>query len=501
MVAAFPKPILECRNIGKRFGGITALQGVDFDLYPGEVHGVVGSNGAGKSTLMKILAGAFTDYEGEIRLKGQFVELREPQVALRCGIAMVYQEFSGIGQLSVAENLFLGRQPLNRWGLVDWAKMCEKAAEYLAELGLHLDVHRRLDSYPLVVRQMVEIARAVHRGGEILIMDEPTSALSPPEIQRLFRLIDNLKAKGVAIVFISHFLEDVLAICDRITVLREGRRVLTVPRSQATKQALVEAMLGRTGFHLPGEQEESADLPPLSRSPRILQVEGLTVSGAFEDISLAVACGEILGIYGFVGAGHQPLIHALGGAIRPERGTILLDGRPLSPGHPRAAVRQGVVLVTADRTAGLFLRGEIYKNVTIAHLKKAVGSWLTVGKELRVAAPVLQRVGCQPADPFLKASQLSGGNQQKVVFAKWLLGPIRVLLLEEPTRGMDIAAKGEIMQLVKTLASQGAAVVLASTEPELILAHSHRILVMSRGKITAEWSGCRVEKAMLLRAA
>lgn len=501
MVAVSRQSILECRNIGKRFGGITALQGVDFDLYPGEVHGVVGSNGAGKSTLMKILAGAFTDYEGEIRLRGQFVELRDPQVALRSGIAMVYQEFSGIGQLSVAENLFLGHQPLNRWGLVDWVTMREKAEEYLAELGLHLDVQRRLDTYPLVVRQMVEIARAVHRGAEILIMDEPTSALSPPEVERLFKLIDHLKSKGVAIIFISHFLEDVLAICDRITVLREGRRVLTLPRSQATKQALVEAMLGRTGFELTSQHEDAADLPPPSRSPQILQVEGLSLSGAFEDISLAVSGGEILGIYGFVGAGHQQLMHAIGGVIRPDRGRVVIDGKPLPLGKSRAAVRQGVVLVTADRTASLFLRGEIYKNVTIAHLKEAVGTWLTVGKELRVAVPVLQRVGCQPADPFLKAGQLSGGNQQKVVFAKWLLGPIRVLLLEEPTRGMDIAAKGEIMQLVKTLASQGVAVVLASTEPELILAHSHRILVMSRGRITAEWAGCRVEKAVLLRAA
>ncbi|WP_347243918.1 sugar ABC transporter ATP-binding protein [Thermogutta sp.] len=500
MTSITREPVLECRRIGKRFGGIVALENVDFDLYPGEVHGVVGSNGAGKSTLMKILAGALADYDGEISVAGEPVRISSPQTAFHLGIAMVYQEFSGIGQLSVAENLFLGRQPLNRLGLVNWPLMRQKAREYLGELGLQLDVDRRLDAYPLVVRQMVEIARAAHRGARILIMDEPTSALSPPEVERLFELIKRFKQRGVAVVFISHFLEDVLTISDRITVLREGRRVLTLPREELTKHKLVEAMIGR-GVSVGSEREEWADLPPRTLAPPVLIVEKLTLPGIFEDVNLAVAPGEILGLYGFVGAGHQDLVQALGGALAPRSGRIILGGRTLPLGKPQKAVRAGMVLVTADRAAGLFLRGEVYKNVTIAHLRHAVGNWVTFAKELRAVQPVLKQVGCRPADPLLKVEHLSGGNQQKVVFAKWLLGPVRVLLLEEPTRGMDIAAKAEVMQLVEQLAAQGTAVILASTEPELILAHSHRVMVMSRGRVTAEWSGCRVEKGHLLRAA
>lgn len=496
-----PHAILECHAVTKRFGGILALDRVDFDLYPGEVHGLVGSNGAGKSTLMKILAGAIPDYEGTVVFNGQPVILRDPHTALKLGIAMVYQEFSGIGQLSVAENLFLGRQPLTKWGLVDWQAMVRWAEEYLHELGIQLDVSRRLDRYPLVVRQMVEIAKGAYRGASVLILDEPTSALSPPEIERLFELIRRLKARGVAMIFISHFLEDVLQISDRVTVLREGRRVLTLPCGQATKQELVRAMVGQRSEEMAMAEQQTAVLPSPSHSRPVFVVEDLTLPGVFEGINLEVAPGEILGLYGFVGAGHQELVQAMAGAMVPSRGRILFEGQPLSVGQPRVAVRKGVVLVTADRAAGLFMRGEVYKNATMAYLKRAVGEWVTAQREIAVVQPVLERVGCHPPDPWMKAGQLSGGNQQKVVFAKWLLGPVKVLLLEEPTRGMDIAAKEDVMRLVQELAGQGVAVVLASTEPELILRYAHRIVVFSRGRITASWAGETVTKQDLMRAA
>ena len=491
-------PLLECRAIVKRFGGVTALDGVDFDLFPGEVHGLVGSNGAGKSTLMKIFAGALPDFDGAVLLDGRPADLSSPQAALAQGIAMVYQELSGIGPLSVAENLFLGRQPTAFGGRVDWNLMRRAAREYLAELDIQIDVDRRLDRYPLGIRQMVEVARGIHSGARVLILDEPTSALSPPETQRLFELIRRLRQRGVAIVFISHFLEDVLEICDRVTVLRNGRRVATRPRDELNKQDVVRLMLGHADRMDPGGSDRVA-LPPRTATPPVLRATGLSLAGTLAQVSLEVSANECLGLYGYAGAGHCEAVHMLGGALTPTAGAIFLDGRPLAPGDVHEAVRRGVVLVTGDRERGLFLRGEIYKNVTLPHLRRAVGEWLTPGREIIVAREALKRVGCRPAEPWRRAGELSGGNQQKVVIARWTLGPVRVLLLDEPTRGMDVAAKAEVMRLVGEMKRQGAAVVLASAEPELLLAHADRILVFRRGRIAKEWTDALVDKAALMQ--
>ena len=540
-MAATPIPLLlDCRSIGVRFGGVVALEDVDFTLNAGEVHGLVGCNGAGKSTLMKVLAGAVPEYCGEIRLDGQPVRLHSPREALAQRIAMVYQELSGIGALSVAENLFLGRQPTT-WGRVDWSRMNREAAESLAELDIHIDVRRRLDTYPLVIRQMVEIARGLHSGARILILDEPTSALSLPEARRLFELIAKLKARGVAMVFISHFIEDVLAICDRVTILRDGRRLETRPAQELDRATILHQMVGEMRESAADEKTD-ATLPAVSTASPRLTVRGLSHRGLFDDISLDVKPGECLGLYGFVGAGHQELVHALAGALTPDNGEVILS--PLAPGtaasvvgrgaggegHPAitppssplpsrakreethgsqvmkagdvgAAVQRGIVLVAADRAQTLARRAPIAHNATLAHLSRALGSWITRGREHRVCQPLLERVGCRPPNPALRAGALSGGNQQKVVLAKWLLGPIQVLLLEEPTRGMDVHAKAEVMELVAQQKRDGAAVVLASTEPELILAHADRILTFSRGRITREFAGERVTKHDLMHHA
>ncbi len=533
-------PLLDCRAIGVRFGGVVALEDVDFDLRAGEVHGLVGCNGAGKSTLMKVLAGAVPEYHGEIHLAGRPVRLSSPREALAQRIAMVYQELSGIGALSVAENLFLGRQP-TRWGRVDWSRMNREAASSLAELDIHIDVRRRLDSFPLVIRQMVEIARGLHSGARILILDEPTSALSLPEARRLFELIGKLKVRGVAMVFISHFIEDVLAICDRVTILRDGRRLETRPAPELNRAGILHQMVGETRDSAAEEQTE-ATLPAASTASPRLTVRGLSHRGHFDDISLAAKPGECLGLYGFVGAGHQELVHAIAGAITADSGTVLLsplapgtaasvvgrgaggEGQPantaispsapsrsksestektvtLNPGDVPQAVQRGIVLVAADRAQTLARQAPIAHNATLAHLSRALGSWITRGNEHRVCRPLLERVGCRPPNPALRAGALSGGNQQKVVLAKWLLGPIQVLLLEEPTRGMDVHAKAEIMELVAQLKRNGAAVVLASTEPELILVHSDRILTFSRGRITRAFAGERVTKHDLMHHA
>lgn len=493
-------PLLECRGVGKSFGAITALADVDLTIRAGEVHGLVGSNGAGKSTLTKILAGAFDDYRGVVSIGGEIARLNSPQAARRHGIAMVYQELSGVGQLTVAENLFLGRQPVTRWGCIDWRAIRGQAREQLAELNIDLDVDRRLDRFPLVARQMVEIARGLHSGARILILDEPTSALSPPEADRLFDLLAALRRRGVAMIFISHFLEDVLRLCDRVTILKDGRKVSTRAAAEVDKHQIIRAMLGHSGEQAEVGYETAATLPPAVQATPVLQARELSLPGAFERVNLHVAPGECLGLFGFAGAGHQELLHCLAGAIRPAAGQTSIDGRPLKPGSTPAAIRRGVVLVAADRAKTVFRRAEIYKNVTLAHLS-AAGRWLTRAREARVCDPLLKRVGCRPANGAMLAGRLSGGNQQKTVFARWLAGPMRVLLLDEPTRGMDVGAKDEIMALVARLQSQNVAVVLASTEPELLLARASRIVVMSRGRVSREFADCRVDKAGLLRHA
>jgi ribose transport system ATP-binding protein len=494
-------PLLACRAITKHYGGALALDGVDFDVRAGEIHGLVGSNGAGKSTLMKVLAGALPDHNGEICLDGEVVALASPSVAGRLGIAMVYQELSGIGQLSVAENLFLGRQPTAALGRIDWRQMHSEARRQMAELAIEIDVTARLDSCPLVVRQMVEIARGLHSGARILILDEPTSALSPPETRRLFELIGHLRSRGVACVFISHFIEDVLEVCDRVTVLRDGRLVETRSTADVDKHELIHTMLGHG---VEGEEvgyEAAAELPPRSDTPPVFTARGLSRERTFADINLEVAPGECLCLYGFMGAGHQALAHALATATKATGGEVAIEGTRLRLGDPHDAIRRGVVLVTADRAQAVFQNAAIFKNVTLAHLSSTVGGWLTRHREKRAADPVIARVGCQPPDSDLLAGNLSGGNQQKIVMARWLLGPMRVLILEEPTRGMDVGAKDEVMRLVHEAQQNGTAVILATSEPELALAHADRILVMRRGEIVQQFQGQSVDKPALMRHA
>jgi len=494
------RPLLQCRRIGKRFGGVQALAQVDLTLWAGEVHGVVGGNGAGKSTLMKILAGALPDHEGQVLLDGQAVELSSPREALARGIAMVYQELSGVAQLSVAENVCLGRQPGKRWGLVDWPRMRRLARQQLKQLEIDVDVTARLGDFPLGIRQMVEIARGIHSGARVLILDEPTSALSAAETGRLFSLIRRLCADGVAVVFISHFIEDVLEISDRVTILRDGRRIQTNPAADLDKHYVIRTMLQHDLAGAEAGYETAATLGPKPTGPPTLVARGLSAGGAISNASLEVFPGECLGLYGLVGAGHQQLAHALAGAIGLTAGQVLLEGRPLRPGSCHDAVARGVALVTADRAQGLFMRGQLYKSVTLAHLRRAVGQWLTAGREIDAATPVLQRVACHYADPRMAAGELSGGNQQKANLARWMLGPLKVLILDEPTRGMDVGAKDEVMRLVAELKAGGLAVVLASVEPEMHLAHADRIITVSRGRISGELADIEVDKRMLMQS-
>ncbi len=489
--------LLELRRVGKRFGGTVALDSVDFDLYPGEVHGLVGENGAGKSTLMKILSGVHTDHEGEIILRGQPVRIRSIKDALSKGIGMIYQELSVIRTLTVAENIFMGDSPLTPVGTVDWRRMYRTADEHMRALGLNLNVRSKVGSFTVATQQMVEIARVIFSGADIIILDEPTSALSHGEMQRLFGFIRNLKSQGKGLVFISHFLEDVLAISDRITVLRNGRKVMTTKASAVNLEQLTEAILGR------GEQAHRSGLlrayqaKPVTEN-KALQIKDLHIGKKLHGIDLTVSSGEILGIYGGMGAGKDELAQCLFGLLRPESGEILIDGRPVQIESTTKAKKLGIAYVPSNRRETLFPSNEIYKNVTLTHLQKICPTMLNRRDEIKASQEQINLLGIRPPFPTLLLSGLSGGNQQKVVLAKWLTDLPKLLVLNDPTRGMDVGAKREVMDIVESLRSKGVATLLLSSEPELLMAYADRVVVLSRGHQLDTMMNAQVTKEALL---
>ena len=493
-------PVLSLSGVTKRFGGATALDGVDFTLLPGEVHGLVGENGAGKSTLMKILAGVHQPDEGEIVLRGEAVTFHSPADAKARGIGMIYQELTGMPQLSVAENVFLGRQLPKPPGGVDWKRMQREASEHLATLGIPIDVTVPMGRLSLGGQQLVEVARVVFSGASVIVLDEPTSALSGPEAALLFEAMARLKARGASMVFISHFLEDVLAVSDRVTVLKNSRKVATLPRPGLTKQRLIELMIGRDADVLAESYVGGVALPAPSEAPATVELSGLSGPG-FADVSLTVRQGEIVGIFGFLGAGMTEVARALFGQARPTAGTIRLDGREIRPRTTQEAKRLGIAYLSENRRKTLFPRHAVYQNITLAHLGSLVGPLLRQADELAVADDLIRRTHVRPARPRLPAGNLSGGNQQKVVLAKWLTKKPRLLILNEPTRGMDVGAKREVLDLIRGLKAEGVAVLLLSTEPETVLAESDRVLVMSKGRVTREFRGEQVSKDLLMEHA
>jgi ribose transport system ATP-binding protein len=493
--------LLSLHGVTKRFGGATALDSVDFELAAGETHGLIGENGAGKSTLMKILSGVHQPDEGRIEVRGQVCHFANPADAKGHGIGMVYQELSLMPALTVAENVFLGRQPLNRAGLIDWGRMNREASAHLRSLGIEVDVTERLGSLSLGAQQLVEIARTVFSGAEVIVLDEPTSALSGPETHRLFALMATLKAQGKSLIFISHFLEDVLTVSDRVTVLKNSRKVTTLPASDLTKHRLIELMIGRDATALADSYEGQTMLPPPVDAPVVLDVRSLHAPGAYEEISFTVRQGEIVGIFGFLGAGMTEVARTLFGLARARRGELRLRGATIAPRSSEQAKRLGIAYLTENRRATIFPRHEIYKNITLAHLDHLVKPLFRSASELGIADTQIRRTGVRPARADLLAGHLSGGNQQKVVLAKWLTEQPVLLILNEPTRGMDVGAKREVLDLIKQLKAEGVAIMLLSTEPETVIAESDRILVMSKGTITKEFSGERVSKDLLMRYA
>ena len=494
-------PILELQGITKSFGGVEALRGVDFALCAGEIHGLVGENGAGKSTLMKIIAGVHPEFSGRFLVDGQETRFRSVRDARAAGIAMVHQELSVAPDLTVAENVFLGNQPTNRLGIVQWRRMAREASEQLARFGIDVDPTSRLGDLPIGLQQLIEIARVLFSGARIIILDEPTSALSPPEVERLFATLWRLRDEGTGIVFISHFLEDILRVSDTVTVFRNGRKVAETAAAATTKGALIEAMIGRRGQALEHSYTDDLMLPPFRDGPVVLRVNQLSLARSLHDVSFEVRSGEVLGIYGFMGCGQQELSRILFGKLKPDSGTLAVAGSPRTFASTADARRAGVALVPESRRAMLFHQEPVYKNISISILERISALLLKPRRERVIAKRQVEHLQIRPAVVGLNLGMLSGGNQQKVALAKWLSYPPRLLVLCEPTRGMDVGAKNDVINIVRDLREKGLAIIVLSTEPETVLSLADRILVLKRGAMVREFASEPVSKDRLLEAA
>jgi ribose transport system ATP-binding protein len=492
-------PLLQLSGVSKSFGGIAALKDVDFTLHAGEIHGLVGENGAGKSTTMKIIAGVYPDYDGEMRIDGKPVRFRSARDALASGIGMVHQELSTIADLSVGENVFLGAQPTNALGLIDWSRINHEAAKLIASLGLTIDPRRRMGSLPVGLQQLVELSRVLFSGARIIILDEPTSALSPPEVKRLFDVLRKIKAEGRGVVFISHFLDDVLEISDTVTIFRNGRNVATEPAASLTKDAVIHHMIGRGSVDM--HTGENAMLTGDDTKPVVLSAEGIGDGKALKDITINLRAGEITGVYGFMGCGQIELSRALFGKAKLRRGRILLDGKPRHFRSTAAARAAGIAFVPENRRMMLFRTEPVYKNVSIAILDHIHKLLLKPGREREIAQGHTTDLQIKPPKPGMILGQLSGGNQQKVALAKWLTKLPKVLILSEPTRGMDVGAKEDVIRIVKSLRDRGVAVLVLSSEPETILTLADRVTVMKKGVAVKEFTHGAIEKSDLLAAA
>ena len=477
-------PVLELRGIRKAFSGLVALHDATLTLRAGSVHALVGENGAGKSTLIKVLAGVYTPDEGEILLDGRPVSFANPAQARDAGVAVIYQEPTLFPDLSVAENIFMGRHPRDpRLRRIQWAELHRAVAELLGQVGLHLDPRERVRGLSVADQQLVEVAKALSLHARVLVMDEPTASLTPGEVERLFGIVNRLRDQGVAIVFIGHRLEEIFAVSDRITVLRDGQYVGSYDTAALDPPKVVSLMVGRALNTL--YEREHGDLGPVA-----LRVAGLGRAGVFEDISFEVRRGEIVGLAGLVGAGRSEVARAIFGIDPLDAGEVWLDGRSVRFSSARAAVSAGLAYVPEDRQAqGLILPLPIAHNVTLPLLREmARGGLLQPRKERHLAEEYGRRLRLRARSVRQPARDLSGGNQQKVVLAKWLATRPHVLILDEPTRGIDVGAKAEVHRLMGELAAAGLAILMISIELPEILAMSDRILTMREGRLVGEFA-------------
>jgi ABC-type sugar transport system ATPase subunit len=490
-------PLLQVRGLHKRFGGVIALDGVDLTVRAGEIHALVGENGAGKSTLIQIISGVFPPDAGVVELDGRVVHLASPGDAQHHGIAAVYQELSLVEDLDVAQNVYLGREPRLVGPIVDSARLYRNCSALLAELGITaIDPRSPVWSLSVADRQLVELARALSQRASLVIMDEPTSALPTQDEERLLQLLVSLPMRGVGVLYVTHRLDEVFRIADRVTVLRDGHVVSTMAVTATTPEELVQSMVGRDlARHLFPVRPASGP-----RAQHRLVVTNLSSPGLFRDVNLAVSRGEIVGLAGLIGAGRTSVLRAMFGADPAATGSLWLDGAQVTIRSPRDAIRLGMAMISEDRRLeSLALRLSVLRNLTSVFLPGRLG--LVDGQTARKAGTTLAEEVQLRGSLRRRVRQLSGGNQQKVALAKWLLLRPRILLCDEPTRGIDVGAKAEIYQLLRNLTDEGTAIVFASSELPEILGMADRILVMHEGRLTAEFQADEADETTIIRAA
>ncbi len=489
------KPLLRLEAIDKSFPGVHALDHVDFDLYEGEVHVLLGENGAGKSTLMKILSGSLPRDSGRIILRDTPVEIANSYQAHLLGIGMVYQELSLIPNLSVAENIFLGRLPKRRSFLVDWSEINKKAQQILKKLNVDIDPMLPVNRLSMAERQLVEIAKVLSLEVKILLLDEPTSALSERERQRLFKLIRELGEGGISIIYISHHLSEVPLVGHRVTVLRDGKKIATLPVSKADEDTIIRMMIGR-------DLKEQFFKEETNPGKVILKVEDLEIKGKLHQVNFTLQEGEIVGIFGLLGAGCTLLVRALFGLEKMDSGKIYVNNRIVTISSPAEAIRLGLGYLAKDRREGLIPPMSLLSNITLASLRK-ISEWGLIKhqKEQQVGKKYLKELNIQPPDLARMVRYLSGGNQQKTALSKWLCSGSKVLIFDEPTRGIDVRAKSEIFQLFNQLTKAGVGILMISSELLEILAMADRIFVMRRGALTVAYQKGEATQELLLKSA
>ena len=483
-----PPPLLRMAGIEKSFGGVPALAGASLEVRAGEVMALVGQNGAGKSTLIKVLTGAYRKDAGAIRLQGREVAFASPQAAQAGGISTIYQEINLVPYRSVTESIFLGRER-RRWGLLDWPRMHREAAATLRRFAVEIDVRRPLSSFSTAVQQMVAIARAASFEARLVIMDEPTSSLDEREVEVLMGVVRQLRGQGRGVLFVSHYLDELYAVCDRVTVMRDGRTVLVAPMAEVGKLELVAAMLGRDLAAVRAQGATGFGAAARGRAGGILlEAEGLAVGRRVRDARVAVRRGEIVGLAGLLGSGRSEVARAVFGAEPPDAGAIRLKGRPVAFASPAEAIAAGIGFSAEDRkTEGIVPEMSVRENLTLAILPRlARAGVVDEARQREIVDRFVRRLGIKCAGPEQRVRELSGGNQQKVLLARWLALRPELLLLDEPTRGIDVGAKAEIQALIRELADEGLGVLMISSELEEIVEGADRVFVLREGRTVAE---------------
>ena len=496
-------PILQVSGLDKSFAGVHALRGVDFTLLPGEVHALIGENGAGKSTLIKVVTGVYRPDAGAVHFAGRPASFRNPLEAQAAGLSTIYQEVNLVPLMSVARNLYLGREP-RRLGLIDQRAMNRRAREALRRYGVDTDVTRPLHTLGVGAQQMVALARAVQIDARVVIMDEPTSSLEPREVETLFSVIRGLRSQGIAVVYVSHRLDELYEICDRVTVMRDGQVVHTGQMAGLERLRLISLMLGRelSTVRREGTTAFTADRRRAAGSKPALQASGLTVRHKIGDVSFEIHPGEVVGLAGLLGSGRSETVKAIVGALPVDSGSVEVDGRTLRRPSPAAAARAGVVMLPEDRKVeGIIPSLSVRENIVLAALPRLSRAGLvSTAKQDEIVARFMDRLRIKASGPEQRVSDLSGGNQQKVLLARWLCMNPKVLLLDEPTRGIDVGAKAEVQALIDELALDGLAVALISSELDELIEGSDRLVVLKDGRVVAHLDGDQVAEENVLAA-